>query len=358
MVSNPIDTNSVADASGSKINLSHDEQSMLASKALVEAFSDPRRVPLPLALQLIEMAVMNRPDANELRETLAVRFIKQNGITMYGSTIKDNTAGQTYDPDTNPGTLYVSPYDRPTAGAHTFVTYQDGNGEIYVAIVKNWKDRHDHSKGAEADWRFSGGYMNIGQDPDLETGAARELQEEINLKADPKHLPEILFVDSKKHAFDKTHSIVANCYLDLGRHTEAPPVLAGDDVATVRWVSTRQLQHISSPPSFLGQHSIMMVNIDGKMEPFRLTHTALMEKGIAKVQEKMLSELQTGVGRFASKFAQPAEAAGPQMMTNGATPSNLTINIQLPNTLAAHHSLSWQERLSSQDPSQASMAIN
>ena len=323
------------------------EQCMIGDKTLVEAFSDPSRVPLTTALQLIEMAVANRPDAKELRETLAARFIKQNGITMYGTAITDATVGQAHDPVSNPGILYVSPYDRPTAGAHTFVTYQDGNGEIYVALVKNWKDPRDHSKGVEVDWRFSGGYMNIGQDANLQLAAARELEEETGIKQNSKQLPEILFVDSERHAFDKTHSIVANCYLDLGRHNEAPPVLAGDDVATARWINIRQLQHISSPPSFSG-HKLVQVMVDGKLEPFRLTHTALLEQGIAKTREKLL--LQHAGATTPAR--EPMHQTAPEMA------QNFTINIDLPALATASPPSSWRERLQTQESQGAVLALN
>lgn len=292
-----------------------DESSIREGHAIIDAFTAPDQLPFPVALELIDTVVANRPDAEQLREALAVRLIKSRGIDMYGAEIHDYSSMEPNDPDLNPNHLYVSPYARPTAGSTVMVSYQDDKGERYVALVRNWKDPRDHSKGVKDCWQFPGGYMDVwpgkAADQNLDATAVREVREEIKLKLSA---PEQLFVRSDIVEGHKTHAIDAFYLADIGQHHEAPPVLAGDDVAHVEWVNIRDVQRVSSPPSSY------QAQVNGKTEPFLEEHVELLEKGI----EKMCSQsMDQSSGDVPFKAVHGAQYEG----SAHSTPLDIKINI-------------------------------
>lgn len=298
----PLDTFAAADY----IAVTDDKDAMRfkGDQTVVDAFTNPNHVSPKAAIALIDAAVANRPDADTLREALAIRFIKQRGIDMYGTTIRDGVSGEKGHPDTNPTTLYVSPYARPTAGSIVMTAYRDPAGETHVLLVKNWKDPLDHSKGIEDDWRFPGGYLNardpktlddLNHDHNLDSAAVREIQEETGLELKKDQLKQ-LFVRSDCGLKEKspTHAIDAFYLADLGQLPIAPPVRAGDDVATARWVSLRDVSRRAGSPSFpfdgkahAGKEAPhFAIHLDGEYDHFRTAHAALMEQGIAELSKQ------------------------------------------------------------------------
>lgn len=267
----------------------------IGSDTTIAAFGDPSSVPSIAALTIIDSVVANRPDADQLREALAIRFIKEHGITMHGATIHDDITGIKGDPDLNPDTLFISPYARPTAGATVMPAYTNDKGEIFIAIVKNWKDPKDHNKGIEDDWRFPGGYMDArdaktrrpqAYDHNLDATAIRELHEEINIELGPQSKPQQLFVRSDCGAEQNlpNHPINAFYLADLGRFATAPAIKAGDDVAVARWINVRDIErHTGSAPS----ETIYHCTVDGAHDSFRYAHAELLERGIQELRGKL-----------------------------------------------------------------------
>lgn len=248
--------------------------------ASIEAFSDPTRLPATQAAALIDAVVAARPDADLLRETLSVRFIKERGIDMYGSSIQDKLTSAPDLPDRDPATLYVSPYARPTAGACGMLVAKDAKGETHVALVKNWIDPNDHSKGVQPFWRFPGGYLDARQphdpaqrqfDANLDHTICREIAEELgvnlaHLKADIKQVA--IRSDSGATRKSPTHAIDAFYVIDTG--DAMPAIHAGDDVAQTSWVRLRDI---------IQQENSAIVQTNGKAEPFHSDHVAFLETG-------------------------------------------------------------------------------
>lgn len=325
-----------------------DTMQMYSDKATVGAFTDPNNVPAEVAMELVDTVVAAHPDADKLREALALRFIKENGIDMYGTAIHDHIHNLKGNPDTNPDTLYVTPYARPTASAIVMPTYQTDNGDIFVAMVKNWNDELDHSKGAETDWRFPGGYMEprfpqdeqqAHHDDSLLTTAKREIKEYLGLDIQENVQTERLFVRDGcqiNNPNKKAHPIDAFYIADFARQSEAPPVRAGSDVAIARWVNINDISYPSSPPSFSGYMNVhnaeeegagYSVNIDGKQEPIRGDHAELLEKGIAKIRESIMPLHDHDATQFNSQLSEEAAQHYDKVAQAHGFPANITINI-------------------------------
>ncbi len=264
-------------------------------KTAVDAFTDPSVISPQLALTLIDTAVANRPDADQLREALAIRFIKERGINMHGTTIHDEITNEKSDPDLNPDTLYVSPYARPTAGSTIMPAYHDSKGEIYIALVKNWVDPKNHGKGVRDEWSFPGGYLNARDahtrkpqqyDQNLDATAKRELREEINITLGAQSNPEQLFIrsDSGAEHNTPTHSIDAYYLVDLGRSDSPPPMKAGDDVAMAQWVNIRNFERHAGPTPDSG---IYHCDVNNSHDTFLPAHCELLERGIAALRAKI-----------------------------------------------------------------------
>ncbi len=347
----PLDASAAADYIAVTDN--KDAMTFKGDQTTVGAFTNPNSVSPQAAMALIEAAVANRPDADALREALAIKFIKQRGIDMYGATIHDSISGDQGHPDTNPTTLFVSPYSRPTAGSIVMTAYRDAQDETHVLLVKNWKDPLDHSKGIEDDWRFPGGYLNVrdpknpadlNHDHNLDSAAKRELEEETGLTLKDTQLKQ-LFVRSDCGLKEKapTHAIDAFYLADLGRFPEAPPVRAADDVATVRWVSLRDVSRHSGPQSFSfdgkdnhagTQPPRIAVHIDGAYDYFRPAHAELFEKGSALLAKNHPS------------ITKPDDS--PSELVESAGAGGTHIHVHLDGAKAG----SWQQRVQSSQAGQ------
>lgn len=351
----PLDASATADYIAVTDN--KDAVTFQGGQTTVGAFTDPNTVSPKAAIALIEAAVSNRPDADALREALAIRFIKQRGINMYGTTIHDTISGEKGQPETNPTTLFVSPYSRPTAGSIVMTSYQDEKGNAHVLMVKNWKDPLDHSKGVEDDWRFPGGYLNVrdpknptdlNHDHNLDSAAMRELQEETGLDLKKDQFKQ-LFVRSDCGLKEKapTHAIDAFYLADLGRFPVAPPVRAGDDVATVRWVNLRDVSRHSGSPSFADNAKDhagttpphIAVHIDGGYDYFRPAHAELLEKGTA-----LLTKNQPSITNSNDSPSELVESAG-----DGNT--HIHIHLDGPKTG------SWQQRVQASQAAAANQQV-
>ncbi len=270
-----------------KSNQDH-SHAFAGGSAAVTAFSDPKTLPPDVALAVIDSIISTRPDATELKETLAARIIKEKGIPAEGTGIEDHYAKEPHDPNVNPHKLYVSPYPRPTAGSLIMPVYQDDQGDFHVLLVRNWKNPRNHALGVEDDWRFSGGFMKpyvpddtkyTIADHNLYVTAQRELEEETGLKVDINLFDQML-VTSDAELHTTAHPINAYFLADLGRRSEAPPVQARDDVADATWVNVRDITHRS------GQPPLYVVNARGQQRPLRQTHAQALEIGLQKVREK------------------------------------------------------------------------
>lgn len=284
-----------------------------ARSVSIDAFTDPALLPAEQAVALIDAVVAGRSDANTLREALSVRFIKERGIDMYGTTIQDSLTTSQSDPDMNPNTLYVSPYARPTAGAIGMLTAQDPKGETYVALVKNWNNPKDHSKGIQPYWRFPGGYMNVRQpndpanipyDHNLEATLKRELTEELGIDVEAMNLtahPVTVRSDCGAHIQSKTHAIDAFYVMDASRQSHTLPTIAAkDDVAASRWVRLRDITQQS------GKATVM---IDQQSQAFFDQHVDFLNAGCDELQRLRMDKQAPSAG-WQERIAKPAiEAA-------------------------------------------------
>lgn len=99
------------------------------------------------------------------------------------------------------------------------------------------------------DWALPGGFIDEGEDP--ATAGRRELFEETSLILPTTDKPIIIYqgpVDDHRstlHAWPETTAL-------LWRIARAEPVYAGDDAASVRWMSINQL-----PEKLYGSHRLL-----------------------------------------------------------------------------------------------------
>lgn len=265
--------------------------------AEIPALAGLSALPVADSIAAVTAAVGTHPQADEVASGVLVALAKARGLDQFGMYAQSEHVEGV---DGQPG-VYVYPYARPTAGASVVPVFSDEAGDIYVGLVRNWTDPHDHRKGAQNEWRFSGGYLTPFApdgpnqhtfDQNFAEAAAREMEEELGIVAASDRLIPLSVTSEASNEPQATHHNIGAFYLyDLGRVQTAagqtpPPLQAKDDVAQARWVNVKDiinLKEIGLDNSPQARYGIREPN--GSLHPLMKNIEAPLVSAVSRVQE-------------------------------------------------------------------------
>ena len=254
-----------------------------------------------------------------VREELATKMLKENGISAFGQTISNQISAD----EQGRTEFIINKYGRTAAGATLLCTLTDHDTkETYVLLGR----KHLNPKNPEAglgQFICPGGYMNpkptMGSanpenyDENLEAAARRELKEETGMVLPDNYKMTSLGVDSNVINNAGVHTVNEFFHVNLvGKPEDLAKFMPSDDLADLQLINSKQLlydEKVGVQPDGSNVSRYSVLTKEGIIS-VRDLHVDYIQKAISIAQKNISQDVVANDNKWQKNLEAQREMAG------------------------------------------------